>query len=81
MCGPVSEAQIKAIESILTEIVPLDGSQSREAARLFNHTGRRRSLRRDASIAAHATLKGAVLATRNTSDFGVFVNHGLQLVR
>jgi hypothetical protein len=81
LCGPVSEAQIKAVQSVLTEIVPLDESQSWEAARLFNHTGRRRNLRIDALIAACATLKGASLATRNTSDFEIFVNHGLQLVR
>jgi predicted nucleic acid-binding protein len=81
LCGPVSEVQAKAVQSFLTEIVPLDEAQSREAARLFNQTGRRRALRIDALIAACATLKGALLATRNTSDFEIFVNHGLQFVR
>ena len=81
LCGPVSEVQIKAVQSILTEIVPLDEPQSREAARLFNHTGRRRALRIDALIASCATLKGALLATQNTSDFEIFVTQGLQLIR
>ncbi len=80
LCGPVSDVQIKAVQSILSEIVPLDESQSREAARLFNRAGRKRSLRVDALIAACATLKGALLATRNTSDFEVFRSHGLQLI-
>ena len=78
--GPVSELQVKAIQSVLTEIVPLDEAQSREAARLFNHTGRRRALRIDALIAACAILQGASLATRNTSDFKIFVNYGLHLI-
>jgi len=81
LCGPVSKVQVEAVQSFLSEIVPLDESQSREAARLFNHIGRKRALRIDALIAACAALKGASLATRNTSDFEVFVNHGLQLVR
>ena len=80
LCGPVSEVQVKAVHSILSEIVPLDESQSSEAARLFNQTGRKRSLRIDALIAACASIKGAMLATRNTSDFEVFKEHGLQLV-
>ena len=81
LCGPVSELQIKAIQSVLTEIVPLDEAQSKEAAMLFNCTGRRRALRIDALIASCATLKGALLATRNTSDFEIFVTQGLQLIR
>jgi len=81
LCGPVSEGHIKAVHSILSEIVPLDEAQSSEAARLFNQTGRKRSLRVDALIAACATLKGAMLATRNISEFEAFEEHGLQLVR
>ena len=81
LCGPVSEVQVKAVQSVLTEIVSLDESQSREAARVFNHTGRGRALRIDALIAACATLKRASLATRKPSDFEIFVSHGLQLVR
>lgn len=81
LCGPVSDSQIQAIHSILSEIVPLDEVQSREAARLFNLTGRRRALRIAALIAACATLKNASLATRNTSDFELFMNHGLRLIR
>jgi predicted nucleic acid-binding protein len=79
LCGPVSDVQVKAVQSVLTEIVLLDESQSQEAARLFNQTGRRRALRVDALIAACAKLKGASLATRNTSDFQNFVPHGLEL--
>jgi len=81
LCGPVSELQAKAIQSVLNEIVPLDEAQSREAARLFNRTGRRRALRIDALIASCAILKGALLATRNTSDFEIFATQGLQLIR
>jgi predicted nucleic acid-binding protein len=81
LCGPVSEVQVKAVQSVLSEIVPLDESQAREAARLFNHSGRRRALRVDALIAACAAIKGASLATRNTSDFEIFADYGLQLIR
>ena len=81
LCGPVSEDQIKAVRSVLSEIAPLDEAQSGEAARLFNQTGRKRSLRIDALIAACATIKGALLATWNVSDFEIFEDHGLQLIR
>ena len=81
LCGPVSELQAKAIQSVLTEIVPLDEAQSREAAMLFNRTCRRRALRIDALIASCAILKGALLATRNTSDFEIFATQGLQPIR
>ena len=80
LCGPVSEVHVEGVKSVLSQIVPLDESQSREAARLFNIIGRRPSLRIDALIAACAILKGASLATRNVADFEIFVPHGLQFV-
>ena len=38
LCGPVSEDQIKAVRSVLSEIAPLDEAQSGEAATFFNHS-------------------------------------------
>jgi hypothetical protein len=35
LCGPVSDVQIKAVQPILSEIVPLNESQSRKAAGNF----------------------------------------------
>jgi predicted nucleic acid-binding protein len=46
---------------------------------LFNATGRRRTLRFDAMIAATVLVWGAQLATNNRSDFAPFVAHGLRL--
>lgn len=79
-CGPVTTPQIAAIRSFLHELVAFDEPQAVQAAHLFNATGRKRTLRIDAMIAATAIVAGASLATNNSKDFNVFVPHGLKLI-
>jgi len=79
LCGPVSPAQVRAIQSILQQILPFDQPQAALAAQLFEAAGRRRSLRVDSMIAGSAMAAGAALATDNRSDFAAFTAHGLKL--
>jgi len=80
LCGPVTLVQVTTMRAFLREIIVFDEAQAREAARLFNAVGRKRSLRVDSMIAGTATLAGARLATANRADFAPFVARGLQLV-
>lgn len=79
LCGPVTSAQICTMRAFLEQIVPFDEPQAIAAARLFNATRRKRSLRVDAMIAGTAIAAGAILATTNRMDFTAFVPHGLKL--
>jgi predicted nucleic acid-binding protein len=81
LCGPVDAQGRELMELILQDrIVPFTDAQAREAARLFNSVGRKRSLRVDAMIAAAALTQNAALATDNTRDFSPFAELGLELV-
>lgn len=80
LCGPVSTEQEEIMRAFLAEVIPFADAQAREASRLFNAVGRKRSLRVDAMIAATAIVAGARLATGNESDFAPFLAHGLELV-
>lgn len=80
LCGPVTNVQIATLRAFLEKIVPFGESQAIEAARIFNATGRKRSLRVDCMIAATAMQEAAQLATNNRSDFKPFVPLGLQLI-
>lgn len=80
VCGPLTSQQEAAIRAFLSEIVPFDEKQAREAARLFNKTGRKRSLRVDAMIAGTAIAANAHLATGNRADFEPFTPYGLKLI-
>lgn len=78
--GPVSAAASGFIRLALDHrIVPVGATEAEHATRLFNLTGRKRSMRYDCLIAATAIVAGAELATRNLDDFRLFVPHGLQL--
>lgn len=79
LCGPVTHAQVGAIRAFLRQIVAFDEPQAVVAARLFNATHRKRSLRVEAMIAGTATASNATLATKNRNDFAAFVPHGLKL--
>jgi predicted nucleic acid-binding protein len=81
LCGPVSGSQIAVMLAFLTGgIIAFEETQATVAARLFNAVNRPRRLRVDAMIAATAITAGAGLATLNTTDFELFVPHGLELV-
>jgi predicted nucleic acid-binding protein len=78
--GPVDEEGEAVVRSLLRErIFPFTGDQAREAARLWNATGRQRRLRIDAMIAAAAIVVNAELATANTEDFLPFQELGLRV--
>lgn len=79
LCGPVTAEQEETVRAFLTEVIPFAEEQAREAAHLFNVTGRRRHLRVDAMIAATSIVAGARLATGNRADFEPFLAHGLKL--
>lgn len=80
LCGPVDSTHVSTMRAVVRSILPFGPEQAREAARLYNGTGRRRRLRVDAMIAASATTHSVPLATSNTVDFAVFVPLGLRLV-
>lgn len=79
LCGPVESGHISAMGGILHRILPFDETQAREAARLYNATGRKRRLRVDAMIASAATTNSIPLATNNQDDFAEFIPLGLEL--
>ncbi len=81
LCGDRTPAQVSVMRNLLQEVVASDETQAVTAARLFNATGRKRSLRIDALIAACAISSGARLATNNPRDFERFVPLGLLLER
>ena len=79
LCGPVTAEQEEIVRAFLAEVIPFAEEQAREAARLFNATGRKRHLRVDTMIAATSIVAGAPLATGNREDFQPFLAHGLKL--
>lgn len=80
LCGPVDSNQIAVIRAFLEGgIIPFEESQARTAARLFNSVGRRSRLRVDAMVTATSIQQKARLARLNTTDFKLFVPHGLEL--
>ncbi len=80
LCGPVSETEQQLTHAAIGgRVVPLDEAAAERAAVLFNATGRKRQLRTDCLIAASALLADAELASFNSSDFELFVPHGLRL--
>ncbi len=80
ICGPVTTEQEATARAFIANIIPFTEMEAREAARLFNAVGRKRSLRVDAMIAATAIVAKAPLATTNRDDFLPFLPHGLELV-
>ncbi len=78
--GPLTKEQEESARAFLADIMPFTEAEAREAARLFNAAGRKRSLRVDAMIAATAIVAKAPLATANRDDFTPFLPHGLKLV-
>lgn len=79
LCGPLGEDEERTARRIVQRHVPVGRDEAAEAARLFNHKGRRRGSFPDCLIAATAILSGAELATSNVRDFERFRNEGLRL--
>ncbi|MCG6987199.1 MAG: PIN domain-containing protein [Gemmatimonadetes bacterium] len=79
LCGPLGEADRATARRIAHTHVPVGTEEITEAARLFNHGGRRRGSFPDCVIAGTAIVSGAELATSNAGDFERFVDAGLTL--
>ena len=81
VCGPLAETEQNLVRAAIgAQILNVDEAIAERAAALFNHAGRKRSLRTDSLIAATAILAGAELATYNAEDFAPFTAHGLTLL-
>jgi predicted nucleic acid-binding protein len=80
LSGPVDDDGVDIVSQLIdARVLPFTSDVAREAALLFNATGRNRRLRVDAMIAATAIVADATLATANTGDFANFRDHGLRL--
>lgn len=80
LCGPVLEEEVRAMASLLADIIPVTPDLAAEGARLFRETGRRSRSLADCIIAATAIHAREPLATLNRADFEPFLAHGLELV-
>lgn len=81
LCGPVEDRDRELAKELLGDPVAFGEAESREAARLFNETGRRRGSLMDCMIAASAIAAGARLATSDVAHFRRFERAGLTLVK
>lgn len=79
LCGPLGEGDESLARRTVHRHVPVRTAEATEAARLFNHAGRRRNSFPDCLIVATAILSGAELATSNVSGFKRFTDAGLKL--
>ena len=81
LCGPLADDEAALARAFLQgRVAPLTEDDVQLAAKLFNATGRRKTLKTDALIAAAAIRADAQLLTLNTVDFEPFVAHGLRLL-
>lgn len=81
VCGPLAEIEQDMVRAAIgARIVEIDEAAAERAALLFNHAGRKRSLRTDCLIAAMAIQADAELATYNAEDFTKFEAQGLRLL-
>lgn len=79
LCGPLSAKAESFARQLLPVAEALERSDAEQAAKLFNHTGRRSKSYADCCIAAVAIRIQASLATSNRGDFLPMVSHGLKL--
>lgn len=81
LLGPLAQDEAALAHAFLQgRIVAVAEEDAALAAELFNASGRRRSLKTDALIAAIAIRARADFVTANTADFKPFVQHGLRLI-
>jgi predicted nucleic acid-binding protein len=80
LTGPVTAREILDVSRIMeNRVVGFGVGEAKQAADLFNLTGRKRITRTDCFIAATAMCARAPLATNNAKHFAAFVPHGLVL--
>ncbi len=79
LCGPLSARAESFARQLLPIAEPLERADAEQAAKLFNHTGRRSKSYADCCIAAVAIRVQASLATSNRGDFLPMAPHGLTL--
>jgi len=79
LSGPVDDAIGALALRLVRTLVPLGIEEAREAARLFNASGRRRGSFQDCLVAATAIVQGVPLATADPGDFSGFSALGLRL--
>jgi predicted nucleic acid-binding protein len=77
LCGPLTPRDEALAEMLVAAPEPFLAIDAREAAILFNATGRRSRSLADCQIAAVALRCNARLASGNASDFKPFQSHGL----
>lgn len=77
--GGLRPEEDAAARAAVDGVLPPTEVEAEFAARLFNATGRRSRSLPDCLIAACAIQAGAPLATENTADFQLFLEHGLRL--
>lgn len=81
LLGPLAEGEAELAHAFLGgRIEPVGAEDAALAATLFNAAGRRRTLKTDALIAAHAIRTEADFITINVVDFEPFVPYGLRLM-
>ena len=79
LCGPLGSADRASAERIVQGLQDFTPDQAEVAARLFNDSGRRRSMIPDCMIAAAALADGAAIATSNAAHFRRFAAAGLKM--
>ena len=79
LCGPLTPQDEALAQLLLAAPEPFMAADARNAATLFNATGRRSRTLADCQIAAVALRCGARVATGNVPDFAPFQNYGLTL--
>ncbi|MDE0153380.1 MAG: PIN domain-containing protein [Gammaproteobacteria bacterium] len=77
--GPETDEDLSLANQVVPNRVDFTEEMASLSARLFNETGRRRSMLRDCMIAATAITKRARIATANLKDFQKFERFGLVL--
>ena len=77
LCGPLTPQDELLAQLLLSAPEPFLAADARQAADLFNATGRRSRSMADCQNAAVAPRCGVKLATGNTADFAPMQSYGL----